>query len=98
MRTKHAGRVDANQREIVQALRKAGAVVLPLSSLGQGVPDLLVGLQGGNPGMWLIEVKGPRGTLTPDQVAWFDAWPGPVHIVRTADEALRLIGVMEVVE
>ena len=94
MRTKHAGKVDHNQAEIVKALRKAGASVLSLASLGQGVPDLLVGRQGGNPGLWLVEVKGPRGTLTPDQVAWFDMWPGPVHIVRTADEALRLVGVI----
>lgn len=94
MRTKHAGKVDANQADIVKALRKAGASVLSLSMLGHGVPDLLVGRQGGNPGMWLMEVKGPNGKPTKHQVKFIDAWPHPVHIVRTADEALRLVGAL----
>ena len=90
-RTKHAGKVDLNQAEIVKALRKAGASVLSLSSLGQGVPDLLVGL---GSGLWMIEVKGPKGTLTPDQIEFIDAWPHAVHIARTPEDALRIVGVL----
>ena len=87
-----AARVDLNQATIVQALRAAGATVQSLASLGRGVPDLLVshGQQ-----VWCLEIKGPKGTLTADQVAWIAAWQAPVHIVRTTDDALRVIGVIE---
>jgi hypothetical protein len=91
-RTKHAGKVDINQPEIVQALRKAGASVLSLASLGQGVPDLLVADPHGK--YWMLEVKGEHGKLTADQELWIYRWTGPVYIVRSADEALRVIGVM----
>lgn len=90
MRTKHAGKVDANQKPIVDALRAAGASVQSLASLGKGVPDLLVS----KGQTWLIEVKGPKGKPTPDQEKWIAAWNGPVHIVRTVDDALQLIGVL----
>jgi hypothetical protein len=91
MRTKHAGKVDQNQPDIVAALRKCGASVLSMASLGQGVADLLVARNGD---LWVIEVKGPAGKLTPDQVEWIGAWRSPVHIVRSVDDALTLIGVI----
>ena len=87
-----AAKVDLNQATIVAALRDAGAVVQSLASLGKGVPDLLVSHA---QQVWCIEVKGPKGTLTPDQVEWIGQWQAPVHIVRTADDALRVIGVIE---
>ena len=46
--------VDANQAEIVKALRKVGATVQPLHRVGQGCPDLAVGHGGVN---HMIEVK-----------------------------------------
>ena len=85
-------KVDLNQAAIVQALRDAGAVVQSLASLGKGVPDLLVSR---DQRVWVVEVKGPKGTLTPDQIKWIAAWQSPVHIVRTAGDALRVIGVIE---
>lgn len=39
---RHNKRVDANQPEIVKALRKAGYPVLILSQCGHGVPDISV--------------------------------------------------------
>jgi hypothetical protein len=97
---------DKNEREIVDALRKAGATVTQLNE--KGVPDLLVGYAGRT---YLLEVKvpeavrGPRGgvalrgggggdgILTAAQVVWFSAWKGgaPV-VVRSPDEALAAIG------
>ena len=41
-------RVDANQAEIVAALRAAHCSVQSLASLGDGAPDLLVGHAGAN--------------------------------------------------
>ncbi len=86
------GRTDANHKAIVQALRRAGCYVLDLSRVGGGCPDLLVSCArwGGLP--TLIEVKTARGTLTADQRA-FMAVGWRVVIVRTVDEALRLVGV-----
>jgi Holliday junction resolvase len=86
------GKVDLNQAEIVDALRKVGVSVQSLASLGKGVPDLIAakGAQ-----CWLIEVKGPKGKPTPDQVKWVEAWKGDVHFVRTVDDALKLVGVIE---
>jgi hypothetical protein len=77
---RRAAKVDANQAEIVAEFRRLGAVVQPLHSVGQGVPDLLIGYGGRN---YLVEVKdGDKAKLTPDQVVWHDAWTGQVNIVR----------------
>ena len=84
-----AARVDSNQAEIVEALRGAGASVQSLATIGKGCPDLVAAKW---PHVWMIEVKGPKGKLTPDQVEWIGNWKGVVHIVRTAEEALTLVG------
>jgi hypothetical protein len=103
---KRAARRDDNEGPIVEALRAAGASVTVIG-MGDGVPDLLVGMAGRT---YLLEVKhapGPRGgthrsgnkskggdgVLTGDQVAWWAAWRGaPPVIVRTPAEALAAIG------
>lgn len=85
-----AARVDATQKEIVSALRKAGYRVLHLHTLGRGVPDLLIGSPHVRR-MWLLECKVKGGTLTPDQVVFHDEWRGLVHVVKTAQEALRVV-------
>ena len=38
-----AARVDDNHVAVVEALRKAGAMVQSLAAVGDGVPDLLIG-------------------------------------------------------
>ena len=45
--------------------------------------------------MWVIIVP-PKGKLTPDQVKWIHEWRGVVHIVRTPEDALQLVGVSAV--
>lgn len=52
-----AGRIDGNQREVVEALRAAGMGVIVASRMGNGFPDLIVGCDGLNV---LVEVKNPR--------------------------------------
>lgn len=84
---RRAARTDANQAEIVAALRKAGCQVESLAKLGRGVPDLLVGRASR---LWLLEVKTKRGDLTPDQRRWHALWP--VHVVRSPEDALRAVG------
>lgn len=86
------GRTDANQTEIVRALRDVGAFVQSLADLGHGVPDLLVGFRG----KWFVfEVKTNNGKLTPDETDWHGRACAPVFIARGVDEALRMIGAIE---
>jgi Holliday junction resolvase len=95
---RRAAKIDANQTQVVEALRAAGATVQSLAAVGQGVPDLLVGFQGKT---LLMEVKDGRKPpsqrqLTEDQLKWHGAWRGgPVAIVDGPDAALRMLGVMK---
>jgi Holliday junction resolvase len=82
-------RVDANQAEIVEALKKAGYDIIDLARVGNGVPDLVVVAPDG----WihLVEIKNPktRGKLNKLQQEWHDKWKGEKPIVvHTAEEAL----------
>jgi Holliday junction resolvase len=87
---RRAARTDANQEEIVKALRAVGATVQSLAAVGHGVPDLLVGYQGKT---ILMEVKDGKKSpskreLTEDQVKWIDSWRGgSVFIVDTVEAA-----------
>lgn len=83
---RRAAKIDATQREIVDALRAIGCSVLSLASIGKGCPDLLV--SGPN---WsaLVECKSDGGKLNETQQKWHDNWRGPVWVVWSAAEALR---------
>lgn len=81
-----AARTDANQAEIVKALRNAGRSVVSLHRVGQGVPDLLVGNNGLN---FLLEVKSEGGDLSPGQQEFADSWRGDVSAVRSIEEAIE---------
>lgn len=81
-------KVDQNQAEIIDALRRVGASVYPLHFAGKGCPDLIVGFRGRN---YLIEVKSSRGKLNADQRTFHQAWRGHVCVVRSAREAIDAI-------
>ena len=87
---RRAARTDSNQRPIVQALRDIFGpdCVFDLSAVGQGCPDLMVGVRGVN---LLMEIKTDKGKLTTDQVIFHKSWPGSVVVVRTLQEALDAI-------
>jgi hypothetical protein len=85
---RRAARVDANQSEIVSALRAAGAYVWII-----GLPvDLLVGY---NNHTFLVEVKdGPKKRLTALQQDFFNNWSGSTLArIDGPEAALRMIGV-----
>ena len=91
---RRAARKDVNQGGIVDGLRQLGFSVSVLNE--KSVPDIMVGARGVN---YLLEIKaplGPRGgvgsgKLTPDQLLWYRDWKGQAAVVRTLDEALRII-------
>ena len=92
---RRAAKVDANQTEIVKALRQVGASVQSLAATGKGDPDLLVGFRGKN---LLLEVKDggkikSDRKLTPDQVVWHQTWRGRVYVVESVEQALQVIRV-----
>lgn len=93
---RRAAKVDENQSEIVNALRKIGCSVQLLHAVGAGCPDLLVGWNGD---VFLLEVKDGKKPpsarkLTADQVEWHSGWRGkPVAVVCNIREALEAIGI-----
>ena len=79
---RRAAKVDSNQQEIVAALRSCGVSVEII-----GLPlDLLIHSRLGTA---LMEIKTDEGRLTKQQVDFISRWPGPIHIVKTKDAALR---------
>lgn len=88
-----AAKIDANQPEIVKALRQVGCTVQSLAATGKGCPDLLIGFRGIN---LLFEIKDglkPKSArkLTPDQVIWHSEWNGKVYVVESVGRALEII-------
>ena len=86
---RYAARVDANQQQVVSALRAAGCYVWVI-----GLPvDLLVGYNGQT---FLVEIKnGPSKALTRLQQDFFGNWiGGSLHRIDGPEDALRMIGVL----
>lgn len=92
---------DKAEPAIVDALRKAGATVYPIS--GKDIPDLLVGFRGRT---FLLEVKSiitnerkdgykrtAKTAVSAGQKAFIATWRGGlVRVVHTPEEALYAIG------
>lgn len=92
---RRAAKVDANQEQIVSALRVAGVLVLSMAALGKGVPDLLCAFRGR---LVLLEVKDGNKPpsarkLTPDQQQFHKDWAAvPLHVVESPWDALKAMG------
>jgi len=87
---RYAARVDANQMQIVSALRAAGAYVWVI-----GLPvDLLVGYKNHT---FLVEIKtDSRKRLTKLQADFFENWSGSTLArIDSPESALRMIGVVK---
>lgn len=86
-------RTDANQTQIVDALRQMGATVFVTSSIGRGFPDIVMSYKGTN---YLIEIKDgakPKSQqkLTKAEEEFHDKWQSTVQIMRSVDEAVDFI-------
>lgn len=89
------GRQDANAGAIIKALKRCGATIIDMHTLGGGVPDIVCGYQGRN---ILMEIKArPKATnagVHERQETFAREWRGDrVITVRSEAEALQAIGV-----
>lgn len=90
---RRAAKVDGNHGDVVKALRDVGVAVKSLASVGGGMPDLLCGLRGINV---LLEVKDgskppSERRLTAAEAEFIATWPGPVYVVTSPEEAVRVV-------
>ena len=85
-------RIDTNHKEIVKALRDAGATVVSLASMKHGCPDIMVGYNGET---ILMEIKrDAKAKFTPDQLDFMGKWKGgAISRVDSVDAAIRTLGI-----
>jgi Holliday junction resolvase len=84
-------RPDANQSQIVAALRAAGATVTILAGVGGGCPDIIAGWHGHN---YFFEIKNSTGRgnrLTEAQTKWIERWAGQIAVVYNEQDALAVL-------
>ena len=88
-----ASRTDANHKSIVSALRQAKILVLDMSTLGRGAPDIACAHAGL---IYFFEIKNPKGNrkLTRDELFFHLAWQGYVQVIQSVDDALRIMGIL----
>jgi Holliday junction resolvase len=85
-------RIDTNHKEIVKALREAGATVVSLASMKHGCPDLLVGYA--NETLLMEIKKDSKAKFTPDQLEFIGKWRGgAISRVDSVDAAIRALGI-----
>jgi hypothetical protein len=82
------GRTDLNQSEIVEQLRDLGWSVESIAGLGQGRPDILIGVDGVNV---LIELKSKGGELTDAEHRWHMGWRGQVFVCYSVEEIIEAV-------
>lgn len=81
----YRSRVDGNQKEIAEFLRKAGFSVFHAHAVGHGFPDLVIGRNGVT---WLAECKVSKGKFTDSQKRFYAQWRGaPVLVFRSLGDA-----------
>ncbi len=89
------GKIDNNQTEIVNGLRKLGFSVESTASIGGGFPDIVVGYQGKN---YLFEVKQKRSItnenpkpLTEHEKQFYESWRGQYAVVTCVEDVLSVV-------
>lgn len=93
-----AARTDNNHQDIVQELRALGFTVQSLAKVGDGCPDIAVGMLCIRRGLlnYLFEIKradGPpsKRRLTIPEKLWHQNWRGQVDVIRSTDDALSIM-------
>lgn len=88
-----ARKVDSNQSELVDKMRRIGMSVRVTSMVGNDFPDLVAGFRGVN---YLFEVKDGKKfksqrKLKPGQEKFFDTWSGNVFKIESFEDVLSII-------
>lgn len=86
-------RADANQAAVTKALRKVGAAVTPIHTVGKGVADLLVSFRNS---WYVLEIKDgakppSARELTEDERYWIQEQKAHVAIINSPEEAVRFV-------
>ena len=83
-------RVDNTQKEIVAVLRKLGASVVHLHTVGQGCPDIAFAYRHQT---YLAEIKnGPLGyKFTPSQKRFHVTWRAPIALFDSVESVIEFI-------
>ena len=86
-------RVDSNQREVVEGLRRLGVSVWCTHESGKGAPDIVAGSLGKN---YLFEIKDEakppsQQKLTEDEMSFHNNWRGQIAVVHNLEEARAII-------
>lgn len=84
---RRAAKVDANQPEIVEALRMIPGVTVYNTKLPL---DLAIGFRGRT---YLCEVKTDEGQLTRAQKQFLRTWTGHAAVVRSLSDVLTVLGI-----
>lgn len=89
---RRAGKIDASQPGIVEALQAAGCSIQSLAGLGKGVPDVLATRAGQ---VFLFECKTPKASKHKEteakQKTWAERMGITVHVVSTPEQAVAVL-------
>ena len=90
----YAKRVDLNHQEVVKTLRSLGATVFDASRMGQGFPDLVIGINGKTV---LVEIKsGEEKKFTQAQLKFMENWQGSTVVrINDIESVERLINLLK---
>lgn len=85
-------RPDRNAEEIITAFRGLGCYVANTGVVGNGFPDLVIGVANN---VALVEIKAGNGKLTEKQIVFHAEWPGShLHTIRSLEDAGALVKAM----
>lgn len=84
-------KVDDNQSEIMETLRKLGYSARSTAIIGKGFPDIAAGKWGHN---YLFEVKDGKKSpsarkLTEDEEKFWAGWGGSIHLIESIQDVLE---------
>lgn len=87
-------RIDGNQKQIVEQLRRLGVTVLHTHQL-KNCFDILVGYEGKNYAFEIKDGSKPKSArqLTEGEQKFFDIWKGQVNKVESIEEICKIIGI-----
>lgn len=91
MKNEYHGRYrqDSNQSEIVRFLEACACSVQVLSNVGNGLPDILVGVRGQN---YLLEIKSSEvAKHTKKQLEFYEHWRGQWVRVNSINDVIQFL-------